>query len=60
VVPPNTQELIDELRDQLRALDLAIATFERLAALREQQDPPPPKKQKIRKTARARPSASLR
>jgi hypothetical protein len=51
-----TQNLIDDLREQLRALDLAIATFERLASLREEQEPVRQKKPKSKKSARARPS----
>jgi hypothetical protein len=58
VVPLKTQELIDDLRDQLRSLDLAIATFERLASLREQQEPVRPKKPKLKKASRARPSSA--
>ena len=55
MVPQKTQDLINDLRDQLRSLDLAIATFERLAALREQQEPVRPKKAKLKKpTAHAR------
>jgi hypothetical protein len=60
VVPLKTQELIDDLRDQLRSLDLAIATFERLAALREQEEPVRPKKPVLRKTRRSRPSSTGR
>jgi len=59
-VVPKTQELIDDLRDQLRSLDLAIATFERLAAMREQEEPVRPKKAKIKKMTRSRPPSTPR
>jgi hypothetical protein len=62
VVPQKTQTLIQDLREQLRALDLAIATFERLASLREQQEPgrQNQKKPKMKKSARTRPAPPLR
>jgi hypothetical protein len=60
VVPPNTQNLINDLRERLRALDLAIATFERLASLREQEEPVRQRKPKPGKTARSRPSPQSR
>jgi len=56
VVPQKTQTLIQDLREQLRALDLAIATFERLASIREQQETSREKKPKVKKTARTRPA----
>jgi hypothetical protein len=56
VVPQKTQTLIQDLREQLRALDLAIATFERLASIREQQETSREKKPKMKKTARTRPA----
>jgi hypothetical protein len=52
VVPPKTRDLLRGLREELRALDLAIATFERLAALREEQEedrkPKPPLRKAVR------------
>jgi hypothetical protein len=54
VVPPKTSDLIRGLRDELRALDLAIATFERLAALREEQEEEPKPKRPLRKVIRPR------
>ena len=42
--------------EQLRALDLAIATFERLASIREQQETSREKKPKMKKTPRTRPA----
>jgi hypothetical protein len=54
VVPPKTRDLIRGLREELRALDLAIATFERLAALREEQEECRKPKPPLRKAARPR------
>ncbi len=55
---PDTRSILRNLRDELAALDMAIATFERLAALRGEAIDPEPSPRKPAPKRRVKPDAS--